>query len=397
MKSNGRILFVDDEPALLGLLELVSKRLGAQWEAAFADGGNKALQLIEQQPFDVVVSDMRMPGMNGVELLSEVMRRRPQTSRIVLSGYADQQMVLKCLGAAHQYLTKPFDVHTLHSTIQRLLGLEKLLATDRFRLIAANIQSLPSLPSLYFKLMEELASPDATTDSVGDLIAQDISLTAKLLQLVNSAFFGVAQHVATTQEAVQILGFGMVRTLSLSIYVFSRFDPDRMPGFPLERLWKHSMATGMLARKVATQAGASPQTVETAFTAGILHDIGKVVLGFSLPQLYRMAVEKATAERISQHEAETAVLGASHPEVGGYLLGLWGLPAELVDAVAWHHEPGRREPQKFDAVTAVHVANHVHASRTPDNEPALPSPLDEEHLKALGLSSEVRSWIESVD
>jgi HD-like signal output (HDOD) protein len=242
--------------------------------------------------------------------------------------------------------------------------------------------------------MDELASPDATTDSVGELISQDISLTAKLLQLVNSAFFGAAQPVTNTQEAVQILGFSMVKTLAVSIYVFSRFDPDKMPGFPMERLWKHSLATGMLARKIASSLESERDLVDTAFTAGVLHDIGKLVLGFSLPQLYRMAMDKALTEGIPQHQAETTLIGTTHAEVGGYLLGLWGLPPELVEAVSLHHQPRRRDPEEFSAVTAVHIANFVHERRTPVTEVPLVSPLDEDHVKALNLTSKVRSWIE---
>jgi putative nucleotidyltransferase with HDIG domain len=240
--------------------------------------------------------------------------------------------------------------------------------------------------------MDELASPDATTDSVGDLISQDVSLTAKILQLVNSAFFGVAQPVSSAREAVQILGFSLVRTLALSIYVFSRFDPVKMPDFPVERLWRHSFATGMLAHRIATREKAAPESVEVAFTAGILHDIGKVTLSYSLPQLHRKAMERAAEEKIPSHEAELAVIGAGHPEVGAFLLGLWGLPAELVSAVECHHRPKLRGVEGFCATAAVHIAEYIQTARTPVWNPPLVASVDMEYVRALGLEETLRAF-----
>ncbi len=389
-----RILFVDDESSVLTLLQAVCRRIGPEWEVGFADAAPKALQMMAEKPFDVIVSDMRMPDMNGVELLQEVMERHPQTARIILSGYADQQMVLRSLGATHQYLTKPCDMAVLRSTIQRILALDRFLANDRLRVVVSRIQNLPSLPSLYFKLIKELASPDATTDSVGVLIAQDVSLTAKLLQLVNSAFFGISRPVASAQEAVQILGFSTVKALALSIFVFSRFDPHTMPGFPIENLWRHSMATGLLARRIAATEGGDLATIETAFTAGILHDIGKLLLAFGLPHLYRTAADKAASEHIPQFEAELAVIGASHAETGAFLLGLWGLPSSLVEAVAWHHQPRLREPREFSALAAVHIANFVHGRQTPVTVPALPQTIDCDYLSSLNLATNLSTWEE---
>jgi HD-like signal output (HDOD) protein/CheY-like chemotaxis protein len=390
-----RILFVDDETSVLSLLQAVCRRIGPEWEVAFAESGAKALQLLDEQPFDVVVSDMRMPQMNGVELLNEVMVRSPRTARIILSGYADQQMVLRSLGATHQYLTKPCDIAALRSTIQRIMALDRFLNSEKLKLVLGRIQTLPSLPSLYFKLMKEMASPDATTDSIAALVSEDISLTAKLLQLTNSAFFGVPTPVTSAKEAVQILGFSTVKTLALSIYVFSRFDPDRMPGFPTERLWRHSMATGLLARRIAAGEKADFAAVEASFTAGILHDLGKLVFGFAMPELYRLAVERAAEKQILQAQAETEIIGAGHPEAGAYLLGLWGLPPSIVEAVAWHHAPCHREPKEFSALAAVHIAEHVHSRQTPLYDPPFPAPIDNDYLAALNLSAKLRTWTDN--
>jgi len=390
-----RVLFVDDEKSVLTLLQAVCRRIGPDWEVAFADNGPRALELMKDSAFDVVVSDMRMPEMNGVELLDEVMKLHPQTARVILSGYADQQLILRSLGATHQYLTKPCDMALLRSTIQRILSLNEFLSSDHLKVVVSRINRLPSLPSLYFRLMQELGSVDATTDSVGNLISEDVSLTAKLLQLVNSAFFGVAHPVTSAKDAVQILGFSTVKTLALSIYVFSRFDPAQLPGFPIERIWRHSMATGLLARRIAAAEGGDLAVIESAFTAGILHDIGKVILGYSLPELHQRAVELAAQRKIPQYQAEAEVVGANHAEMGGYLLGLWGLPASIVESVAWHHQPQAREPLEFSPLTAVHMANYIQGRFAPASDPPLPPSLDRSYIQAIKLATPLRTWEEN--
>ena len=384
-----RVLFVDDDSAVLGMLRVIFQRLAGEWDLAFAGGGPEAMELMRDRAFDLVVSDMRMPEMNGVELLTEVRERQPQAARVILSGYADQHLVMQALGVAHQFVAKPFDLQMFHAVVRRLVSLPALLGNEHLRVIESRIQTLPSLPSLYAQLMEELASAEATTDSVGDLIAQDLGLTAKLLQLVNSAFFGVAQSVASAREAVQILGFSLVRTLALSIYVFSRFDPATMPGFPIERLWRHSLATGMLARRIASKSGLGTDLVEVAFTAGMLHDIGKLALAFALPDLHRTAMDSAARQSIPTYEAERTVIGSSHAEVGAYLLGLWGLPPEIVDTIAWHHRPREREPVELSPLTAVHLAEYIQTRRTPLWDPAPPAHVDHEYLKLLEMDHQL--------
>lgn len=387
-----RILFVDDEPSVLTLLQALARRIGPEWDTAFADSGTRALELMAEQPFDVVVSDMRMPGMSGLELLHQVMERYPKTARVILSGYADQESILSSLGVTHQFLAKPCEIVVLRRTIARILSLDRLLREDRLKAVAARMQALPTPPSLYFALMKEMASPNATTDTIAGLIEEDVSLTAKLLQLVNAPFFGVAHPVTGAAEAVQILGFSAIKTLTLSIYVFARFESEQYPDFPVDRLWNHSLATGMRARVVAEALGSNPETQDAAFTAGILHDVGKLVLASRLQDLYRAALSLAEHGPRNQWEAEKEIIGAHHGELGAYLLGLWGLPANIVEAVAWHHQPGECESKEIGALTAVHLANALeHASTlapTPPSggENAL---IDRPYLQELGLSDAV--------
>ena len=425
-----RILFVDDEPNVLEGLQRMLRPMRHEWQMAFAVGGERALEILRAHHVDVVVSDMRMPGINGAQLLTEVMRHYPHIVRIILSGYADEELTLKSVGLAHQYLSKPCDAETIKSTVSRACALRDLLTNESLQLLVSQMQSLPSLPSLYAELVEQLQSPDSSVKKVGEIISQDLGMTAKILQLVNSAFFGVRRHISNPAEAVGLLGLDTVMTLAMTIQVFSQFKHDEKSGFSPNTLWFHSLRVGMLAKRIAQSENQDSEVIKDAFTAGLLHDTGHLVLASNLPKHYSQALMLTKTEGLSQEEAERQVFGATHAEVGAYLFGLWGLPNPIIETVAFHHHPGRCLAHQFTALTAVHVGNALeheiqashlerlnfgfgevnissaqtkHSNRVPEtqiHEPHNETPrncemdIDLEYLAELGLSNQLPTWRE---
>jgi HD-like signal output (HDOD) protein len=363
-----------------------------EWETAYAGNGQEALDLLAQSPFDVIVSDMRMPGMDGAQLLNEVKQRYPHVVRIILSGHSDQQSLLRSVGVAHQYLSKPCDADTLKNTVARACGLRELLADKTLIELVAQMNSLPSLPSLYAEVMQELQSPDGSLQKVGQIISKDVGMSAKILQLVNSAFFGLRRHVSSPSEAAVFLGVDTVRALVLSVNIFSQFDRTKLKNFSIDRLWTHSNVTGVLAKHIAKAEGAEPKTVDHAFTAGLLHDVGKLVLAANLPDQYSQTLALARAQKMPLSEVERETLGATHAEVGAYLLGLWGLPDPIVEAVAYHAHPRRCPDHKFSPLTAVHVANALeHEARVINADEVAPA-WEREYLSELGLTHRLDAW-----
>jgi HD-like signal output (HDOD) protein len=387
-----RILFVDDEPAVLELFDLMFKSMASEWEILLARSGQEALALMEEQPVEVIVSDMRMPGMNGAQLLNEVMRLYPETTRLILSGYAEQEAVAKCVGAAHQYLTKPCSVAVLRSTLTQVVALEKYLHNEKLKALVARMGVMPSLPSLYFRVLQELQSPTASVDRIGEIVAMDLGMTAKILQMVNSAFFGSARKISNPTEAVQLLGVGTVRSLALYIHAFDCFDAGKLGEFSFERLWNHSASTGVFARKIAQKKRMDLTTVDEAFIAGLLHDIGKLMMVSNLPDEYRQALKLSREKGVTISDAEQEVFGATHSDTGAYLLGLWGLPIPIVEAVAFHHHPSHSIVREFSPLAAVHVANVLEHEATGGSSDGASAQLDEEYLKALGFTTELQDW-----
>jgi len=364
-----------------------------EWDMSFAESGQKALDIMGKVSFDVVVTDMRMPGMNGIQLLTEVMNRQPQAVRIILSGEFDENSNMKSVKVCHQSLSKPCNAEILKLTIARTCALFDLMADDSLKMLVSQMSSLPSLPSLYAEIMEELQSEDSSTRKVGEIIEKDAGMTAKILQLVNSAFFGLPQNISSPAEAATFLGTDTIKSLVLSFQVFSQFDLKKVTKPFLDSLWSHNMITGTLAKAVAKAEDQERIIIDSSFMAGLLHDCGKLVLVSHFPERYSEFVSRWRKDDAPIWEGEREMFGVTHAEVGAYLMGLWGLPVSIVESLAFHHWPGRSMGKHFSALTAVHIANILaHDNQIKEGEGKI-SGVDYEYLSDLKLSDRIPAWI----
>lgn len=362
----------------------------------FLDGGAKALARMAEQPVDVVVADMRMPGMNGAELLNEVMKRHPKTVRLILSGHADKDLILQCVGSTHQYLSKPCDPDSLKATVLRASSLDGTLQSESLKKLVGQMTRLPSIPTLYMEIVDKANQPDSSLEDVARIIARDPGMTAKILKLVNSAFFGLRRELSSTEEAVAYIGLDTIKSLVLSIHAFSQFAHANAGGLTMESLWAHSLNVAARSKLIAQLEQADRKAVDEAFTAGMLHDIGKLVLAANMPEVFAQSVRLAEAEGLEFYRAEVQVLGASHADIGGYLLGLWGLPVPVVEAIALHHQPGLMPQPAFSPLTIVHAADVLvwegMAAATAMGRPQL----DVDYLAAVGMTERVTVWRETL-
>jgi len=352
-----RVVFVDDAPEILKHLQRTLAPMQSEWTMEFFTSAKSALAAMGEAPCDVVVSDMTMPGMDGAQFLTEVRKVCPQTIRIVLSGDQSPVNYLRSVSVAHRFLQKPVDAETLKATIAQAEALRAVLANPALRTLVSEIKSLPSLPSIYQDLMHEMQGAQASLKKASRIVARDLGMVTKILQLVNSAFFGLRTHVSDPEQAVALLGFETIKSLVLSSQVFAQFDQARLPAFSLEELWRHAMLTATCARRIAKEAGASQQVIDEAFTAALLHDVGVLVLVANRPDDYAKVLELMRDRHMPDWAAERDIFGADHAHVGAYLLGIWGLGDGIVEAVAFHQHPGDYQASGFHAVTAVHVGN----------------------------------------
>jgi len=389
--SKLRMLFVDDEPAVLNVLKMGMRPMAAEWDMHFADSGKKALALIEAQPFDVVISDMRMPDMNGTQLLNHALQRNPQTVRIILSGYSDLRDVISCVGLAHQFLHKPCSLVDLRDSLKRITSLNRQLHHDGLLTLTAQLTNVPSIPGQYLEMLDALQSPTSSAQRIADIASQDPALSAKLLQLSNSAFFGFNRTFSSVDEAVQFLGVGVIQSLALAVPLFSAFDRNKCPTFPVDQVWNHSVQTGMLARRFINEYLEDPPLAEQAFAAGVLHDIGQIILASGIPETYTAILADAQARSEPLCQAERRSLQTTHAEIGGYLLALWGLPFSLVDAVAYHHEPQKSQVTEFGLTGVIHIVNALQHEQAA-HPGIVPDAVDLEYIHSIGMAGHLEKW-----
>jgi len=386
-----RILFVDDEVNILRSMQRMLRDMREQWDMVFVESGAAALEELAKERFDVIVTDVRMPNMTGLELLDRVMKEYPGLVRIIISGHFDQDAALGSVRLAHQSMHKPCQQEEIKNTIQRAFVLQDELAGDEIKSIAARMERLPSLPTLYNKIIQVLNSPDASMKKIGEIISMDIAMTAKVLQIVNSAYFGLRRHISTPTEAVVYMGLEQIKALVLSLHIFSHAEIVGFSEVFLKDLWEHSFLTGLFARSIAQARSDDKALVDSAFTAGILHDVGKIVFASNYTQAYGDVVKIAKQEHRFFSEIERERFRVTHTEIGAYLLSIWGLPDQIVEAVMFHHSPNLCVDDRFCALTAVHIANYF-SSRKVFAGQGIRSVLDMKYIERVKLVAHLRDF-----
>jgi len=348
------ILFVDDERDLLDSLKARLYKHRHDWNMQFVPSGDEAIGVLEQQAIDLVVSDVRMPGMDGGQLLTVVKQRWPTAMRIIVSGYADPVQAVRLTSLAHQYVAKPCDGGELENIIERCFYLKDLLAQESLRKVVGRIGKLPAMPKTYGLLQAALAQPSVTAGEIGDIVNADAAIASKVLQITNSAFFRLRKPMVRIKDAVTYLGFATVRNLVLSAEIFSQWRaPKGLSEVDPERLQNHAQCAAAACK--ALSGGRA--SADDAWLAGLLHDIGYWILIQECPEELARAIELARAEDLPLVECERRITGASHAEIGAYLLGLWGLPYSIIEAVALHHTPGSVMAHGYDLVGALAVSH----------------------------------------
>jgi putative nucleotidyltransferase with HDIG domain len=384
-----RILFVDDEVSILDGLRRILRPMRKKWEMAFASSGESALAVLDEAAFDVVVSDMRMPGMDGAALLELIREKSPGTLRIILSGYTELQASLRAVPVAHQFLLKPCDADMLSASIARATSLNDVLNSRMLTNLVGSLRDLPSSPRVFAELKAALTEPNVATEKIVHIVEQDVALSAKLLQLVNSAFFGLARDVVDLNTAVGCLGVPILHDLVLTLNLFRPFTLDEFVTEDyLEGFQRHALLTAAIASRIVRDRKQSPAVIQAAF----LHDVGKLVIAERTPAHFARARIQSESEDKAFFETEEKLTGISHAEVGAYLLSLWGLPHPIVEAIAHHHHPQRATPEGLDTVVTVYLANLLAHEKEAAEKRTRPPAIDMEILQKCGIADQVPGW-----
>ncbi len=380
--SPPKIIFVDDEPRVLQGLRRMLRSFRKEWDLHFAEGGHQALSMMEESAADIVISDMRMPNMDGAELLQEVMHRYPSTVRIILSGQSDQLAMLKCMEPAHQFLTKPCNSEELKSVIQQTCRFRSQLEeNDRWvQDIISRMTKLPCHPERKRALNETLMEEDPPIERLAEIISSDIGMSLKIIQLVSSSFLGPPQKEILPGMAVQLLGGSMMHSLESQTDVFDVMEEgNSLEDF--ERLTEHSLQVAAGARHVARELSADNAEENHAYLAGLFHVVD-LMIRLAAPSMEKPPQTNSTGSL-------EPLLASSNAKASAYMLGLWGIPTPIVEAIAHYRNPINREPSDSIPLVGLHIA-HAVIRRKDDPE----SLMEANYLNRLPRVLPPKEWID---
>ncbi len=355
-QTNPRILLIDDEIDCLDQLKSSLSSKEEHWIIELSNNPRQSLEAIQSSPPTVLVCDYRMPQMDGCELLSLVEKEHPSVHRFIMADKRDQELLATGIGSSFHFLPKPCSPKLLRSEIQRCIAIENWLGKDQINRIMDKMGDLPSLPSMYQKVVNALNSTDASIENVGQEISTDMAISGKILQIVNSSYFGFEETVSDISQAVTVLGIETVKNLVLAIQVFDQDESSEQKSLT-DQLWRHSMSVATIAKDITRHETGNSRNAEEAYTAGLFHDIGKLMMQRAIPDVYQAAREHAEKKRLPFWKAENEIIGCNHAETGAYLLGRWGLPISVVECAACHHEPVNSFGAAFSPLASVHAAN----------------------------------------
>ena len=382
-----RVLLVDAAPAALAQLQQGLRQQQPQWDTVAAASGAMALASLARERFDAIVSDIGMPAIHGAPLLAVVRDRHPNVVRLCLSDSAEGEAFLCAMPVTHQFLSKPCNVETLCDMVERICALRDILQQPAIHELVDNLKSLPATPQTFQALSAAMARPNAHTADIAQIVGTDTALSVKVLQIANSAFYRRGVPVTSLQAAIAYAGLEMIKSLALSACVFSAIDASPIAGRLLQDLQARSIRKAHFARMLLRESCRADE----AFTAALLLDIGQAVMALGAPEKFEQMIGLARATGRALYEVEPEVFGAAHPEVGAYLLGLWGLPLDLIEAVAYHHTPSHVQHANTSVLAAVHVADAV-VDAGADRPAKLLDRLDASFVARTGVSRCLTAW-----
>lgn len=386
-----RILIVDEDPKALDGYRAALGPKAPKWEVTYAtDAASGLARSVEQTP-DIVIVAYAVDDNQGPQLLNEIGVIAPDAQSFISATEAERPALESTFGSAFQFLPHPCPADRLVTEIQRCIAIDNWLGNDRIKKLVAKMGEFPSLPPIYLKVVNALNSRNASAQSIADAIAGDLAISAKVLQTVNSSYYGFDEKISNITQAVSILGTDCVKNLVLAIQVFDKLARDPQQQAITDELWHHSMSVAVAARRISAFETNSEKDAEEAYTAGLMHDIGKLVLLNAAPEQFLAARQQAHEQNQPLWQAEQEIIGCHHAEIGAYLLARWGMPAPLAEAVALHHEPIDSFGKSFSALAAVHVANAVvHHRQSPDHPGAAVCP---NFLAEIGRSDSWENWL----
>jgi HD-like signal output (HDOD) protein/CheY-like chemotaxis protein len=389
------ILYLEEDPRqVTELIQALDQAEGkSDWDVAHAKTPDDARAIAKKQPIDVALLSATMSEMDPVAIAEELTQIHRKITIFILAPDAETGGGLAYASGRFQWLAKPCPPETLIPAIERMAMLVSWLTNNTTIDLVAGLHSLPTIPSNYQGVIRAIHSPNSSIQDIADAVGKDMGITSRVLQVANSAYYGYSKKITSPMEASMLLGIDTLKSLVRYTHVLNNFPQTPATNAIFDAVWRHSAGVAAVARKIVLLQTNDEALGDEAFTAALLHDIGKVVLASLKPDDYKLVIRQAAETKTPIHMVERIKLQTTHAETGAYLLSLWGIPFSILEAVAWHHYPRESKDKKFSALTAVHVANVAeHQRQQTDGQRTIPT-LDEIYLTEVGVWKEAQEWV----
>lgn len=334
-----RMLVVNSGGRDFLLFDHFAAEFSEEWAIEHVINCNEVDSLLSKNEFDVVVAVVNDDVELIINLFSELKKTNPKILRFVLTNQVSERKVINALDAISAYFNQEIKALELYSSLERNLMIEDIVNAEKFLSSHGISDSLPSMPSLYADLIELLNTEEASIKEISALMKRDPAMTTKLIQLVNSSFFGLRRAIVSAEDAAVMIGIEPIKALVLSEQSFKLFKNRKIPSTYVQRLWNHSTMVAAFSRCIARYEGADKYDADTAFTAGMIHDIGKLIMLEYLPDDCLEYAGALTEDTYESLDVERMVFGTTHPNVAGLLLSKWGFTNNLLEPVIFHHKP----------------------------------------------------------
>ena len=351
-----RMLTVDDDPLILRALNRTFHTQRPEWEVVSVDSGEEAVRKMAGSRFDIVLTDMQMPGMDGSQVLHHARQLQPDAVRVVLSGHAPLRRILEAEGDYHRFLVKPVDPNDLVVILDSFCLDPTAEDARTARSFVAGLERVPSLSRHLVALKEQLQQPTPNLQRLAAIIGQDIGMASKVLKLVNSAYMPFRRSITSLAQAVEFLGVDLLQEMVLSRDLLAAAVNEHPEGLSLEAVWAHSVRVGRLARELVYKETGDRRAAEETYSVGLLHDIGLVAMAIHPGCPYHSVLEKGLAQGNLLTQMEREAFGTDHIQVGAQLVSLWGLPAPFASAIERQYLTSLDDPPTLISL-ALHAAH----------------------------------------
>ncbi|RVU32463.1 MULTISPECIES: HDOD domain-containing protein [Neptunomonas] len=388
-----KMILFDPESAQVNWPQMIT-RVGKAWEISRIDHVDLLIEQVAHSQVDAVFVCKSLKGLIEIDLFRRLQEISPTTLRFQLgTSIESPRSLAQKLELTHRIFERPDDVSQVVGTVNYLLKISRLTSRSKLRQFLSKENDIASAPKVYHDLNIELNAEATHASRIAAIIEQDPALTAKIIKVANSPFFGLPRPISQIPEAISIIGIRKLRALVVSSYIYGHFPPHPKWGhFSFEDMNARAILVARLAMDIAKEARAPKIIAEQAYLAGLLHNIGIIIMASQAPGLYQKALQLAAHENMPLHAAERKVAGFYHGEIGATLMAMWNIPPRAVEAILLHSIPKLSEERGFQPLTAVHVADALIPAKMGNTNLPINSQLSEAYLEQAGVRQDLHRW-----